>query len=206
MFLSVYRRPDFEGRCDEERSVGRFRPGLERLEDREVPASISFPNASGVVTIIGSSGNDTVNVKYDSTGTKVVFSASWGGSVTASKSAVRKVVFHGGSGNDYFNNATNVPSVAFGDSGRDILIGGNSIDYLYGGNDNDVLFGRAGNDRLYGQGGIDTLQGMIGNDYLDGGADGLVDSLWGQPGSDTFKTNFFQDAMKDQTAVDVVLI
>src|ERR1043166_8871560 len=90
------------------------RLAMERLEDREVPASISFPDANGVVTIVGSSGSDAVTAKYDSTGTKVVFTASWGGSVTTSKSSVKKIVFFGGAGNDWFNNSTAVPTAAYG--------------------------------------------------------------------------------------------
>src|SRR5262245_3850561 len=101
----------------------RFRPEVERLEQRDVPASISFPDANGVVTIVGTNGNDYVHVTYDATGTKIVISASWGGSVTTSKASVKKILFYGYGGDDWFSNVTTVPTTAYGGAGKDTLIG-----------------------------------------------------------------------------------
>jgi Ca2+-binding RTX toxin-like protein len=176
----------------------RFRPVVEGLEAREVPASISYPDANGVITIVGSSGIDAVSVKYDATGTKVVVTASWGGSVTTSKAAVKSVVFFGLAGNDWFTNSTAVPTFAYGGPGNDHLTGGSGKDSLYGGSGNDVLSGASGNDKLYGESGTDTLYGGAGGDYLEGGSDFEVDTLWGGDGLDTFKVSpSYEDVLKD---------
>jgi Ca2+-binding RTX toxin-like protein len=161
--------------------------GVHQLGCRDVPATISFPDANGVITIWGTGGNDHVSVTLDSTGNKIVVSDG-DGSVTASKASVKKVVFYGYGGNDWFNNVTTVPTVAYGGAGKDTLIGGYGNDALYGGTEADVLIGGAGSD------------------YLDGGSDGVVDSLWGGDGSDTFQTHFFEDAVKDGAWDDLILL
>jgi len=156
------------------------RLGLEPLDRRDVPASISFPDANGVVTIIGTGGSDTVQVKYDPTGTKIVITASWGASVTTGKAGVSKIWFYGLDGNDWFKNSTAVPTMADGGSGNDTLIGG------------------SGKDSLYGSYGADLLIGGDGNDYLAGGSEFEVDTLWGGGGNDTFKlTPSYEDVVKD---------
>jgi Ca2+-binding RTX toxin-like protein len=180
-----------------------FRPSMERLEDREVPASISGPSATGVVTIFDSPVNDTVTVVQSAF--TITINASWGQSKTFLKSAVSRLVFSGGGGNDIFNNMTSEACTAYGGSGNDLLYGGLASDLLVGSIGNDVLVGRSGNDRLYGHSGIDRLYGWDGNDYLDGGADGMVDYLIGGLGIDTFKHNFFQDKMLDKTASDIAI-
>ncbi len=90
---------------------------------------------------------------------------------------VSKIEFDGHQGNDYFRNDTSIPTYALGGQGNDTLIGGSGNDQLFGRKDNDVLIGRGGEDSLFGE---------DGNDYLDGGADGIVDHLYGGPGADTF--------------------
>jgi Ca2+-binding RTX toxin-like protein len=176
----------------------RFRPTLERLEGREVPASISFPDANGVVTIVGSDASDLVNVSYDATGTTVVVSASWGATMFASKASVKKVMFFGGAGNDWFTSSIAVPVLAYGGAGNDRLTGGSADDTLSGGTGNDVLTGNGGNDKLYGDSGADTLYGGSGGDYLEGGSDFEVDSLWGGSGFDTFKVSpSYEDVIQD---------
>lgn len=151
--------------------VRRFRPDIESLETREVPAaSIS----SGVLVINGTSANDSVVVNpVGSALVKVTFN---GQNQYFARSAItaNKVVFNGGDGNDYFNN--NLASL------RVVAYGGNGNDTMYGDNNSDVLFGEAGDDKLYGWGGNDFLYGGTGNDKLYGGAG--YDYLFGQDGSD----------------------
>ncbi len=105
---------------------------------------------------------------------------------------VTSILFWGGNGNDRFSNGfvddngvmqlTNIPCVAYGHAGYDVLAGGNANDYLYGGSENDLLFGFAGIDNLFGGDGIDQLFGGEGNDNLYGQGDN--DELYGEMGDD----------------------
>lgn len=98
------------------------------------------------------------------------------------------IEFHGGSGNDYFNNNTVVPSFIYGNAGDDRLIGSNSFDVIEGGDGNDELIGNEGNDKLWGGNGVDFLVGGHGYDILFGGTDqptnGEVDTLHGGASGD----------------------
>ena len=77
---------------------------------------------------------------------------------------------HGGFGDDYLIDPGSdaggpIRNQLFGESGNDILIGGQNLDYIYGGPDDDILWGRAG---------VDTLRGgdkgdLVGYDLLFGG-------------------------------------
>jgi Ca2+-binding RTX toxin-like protein len=185
-----------------------FRPGVERLEGRDVPASISFPDANGVVTFIGSAGDDFVTVKYDSTLTRVVIS-NWDVSVVTDRSRVTMVKFYGLGGDDFFSNATAIRTTAYGGWGDDILIGGTNDDYLYGGGDDDVLIGEwtgSGSDTLYGGDGADELYGGGGSDRLDGGDDGVTDLLWGGGSADVFYIHGFEDVAMDPDGGDVFVL
>lgn len=70
--------------------------------------------------------------------------------------------------------------IVFGDSGDDLIYGGDDADTLlghsgedtlYGGMDNDLLFDGAGNDIVYGGHGDDTMRGGSGEDEMYGGDD-----------------------------------
>lgn len=82
------------------------------------------------------------------------------------------------------------------DGGLDIstlILGGAGDDYLTGGRGNDILIGGAGNDRLNGRGGADVLAGGIGNDRLSGGRG--RDVLIGGAGRDELRGNQGQDLL-----------
>jgi Ca2+-binding RTX toxin-like protein len=66
---------------------------------------------------------------------------------------------------------SNYADTLSGDSGNNILFGGDDNDIINGNNGNDWLLGGEGNDILNGGSGIDTLSGGKGNDTLTGGAD-----------------------------------
>jgi Ca2+-binding RTX toxin-like protein len=141
---------------------------------------------------------------------------------TVARFAANKVVtlrFQGGLGDDQFTNKTALPSIAYGNQGNDILIGGSAADALFGGPGNDQLFGGDGNDSLHGDHGDDTLEGGRGNDELNGwygndilrgddGDDELSgylgnDSIWGGNGNDVLKGHegddqLFGDAGNDK--------
>lgn len=100
---------------------------------------------------------------------------------------VHEVWFHGGVGNDIFENLTDIASYANGDDGNDRLTGGSSTDELIGGSGADVLSGGDGNDSLFGGFGSDALFGGNGPDFLHvkaTGNDADVNILCGGPGED----------------------
>jgi Ca2+-binding RTX toxin-like protein len=82
-------------------------------------------------------------------------------------------VLHGGDGNDEI----------YGNGGDDVLFGGTGDDFLLGGDGNDTISGEDGDDTLCGQDGDDTLFGGAGNDILEGMNDN--DVLFGGAGADT---------------------
>jgi Ca2+-binding RTX toxin-like protein len=71
---------------------------------------------------------------------------------------VELVSFDGGDGNDTLDAShTNVPIIADGGAGDDLLIGSTQDDQLLGGDGNDTLIGNGGNDVLIGGAGDDLL-------------------------------------------------
>src|SRR5262249_52818939 len=103
---------------------------------------------------------------------------------------VVKIAFNGFAGNDQFYNISDLPCVAPGFLGNDILIGGSGNDVLYGDGGDDILHGNGGNDTLFGDTGLPAniaalLQatlGVDGNDYLEG--DDGFNILYGEGGND----------------------
>jgi Ca2+-binding RTX toxin-like protein len=92
---------------------------------------------------------------------------------------VKSVSFYGADGNDTFTNDTGLPSTAFGQAGKDVLIGGWGQDRLLGGDDADTLEGRAGDDELTGGAGSDRYEFAL---------------VWGTLGTDTVKEAANADA------------
>lgn len=183
-----------------------FRPRLEALEDRALPATGASPTAvlrGGLLTITGTEANDSAVV---SAAQGQVFVRMTSGGATRTQSfrgaQVTRVDFYGLGGNDTYTNLTAIRGQAIGGTGNDTLTGGSGSDYLFGGDGddtlnggagNDVIDGRAGNDRLNGGSGNDILLGGRGNDTLNGGdgddklfGDVGQDSLTGGPGRDSF--------------------
>jgi Ca2+-binding RTX toxin-like protein len=164
---------------------------IETLEGRRL-FSGGISTLGSVVLITGDSSPDTAKVTTD--GPHLFVSLQHGQHTHAKTyftSKVSAILFAGGDGNDKFTNDTGIGSLATGGNGNDLLIGGSGGDVLFGGNGNDSLNGRGGQDKLLGQGGADFLAGGTGNDYLDGGDDNLLDFVFGQAGTDTFKERPF---------------
>jgi Ca2+-binding RTX toxin-like protein len=116
---------------------------------------------SGPVTIIGSSGNDTLK---GGSGNDLILAGSGSDQV------------NGGAGNDFISGGSGADVLSgdggddtiFGGSGRDVIDGGDNADLLLGGSGRDSIDGVDGADTLYGGGGADNLAGGIGNDSLNG--------------------------------------
>ena len=72
-----------------------------------------------------------------------------------------------------------------GNSGKNLLLGGDGNDQLHGDDGIDFIAGGAGNDRISGGAAADALFGEDGDDYLDGGNSFDTDILVGGAGNDT---------------------
>ncbi|WP_270935020.1 calcium-binding protein [Falsiroseomonas oryzae] len=137
--------------------------GIERIQaaaGSAVPIAVNvgagLATSSGVLTVVGTSGDDTLNGTH----------------------ATVALVLQGEAGNDRLTGG------AFGDTllggsgldilrglaGNDVLDGGEGDDRLDGATGNDWLIGGAGNDTLLGGAGADTLDLGTGVDRADGGA------------------------------------
>ena len=145
---------------------------------------ITYDASTLTVTITGTVGDDSAKVWTDSANVVHVSldMPTESQSATFARSSVASIQFIGDAGNDRFENKTNIPCVALGGDGDDVLYGGTGNDYLDGGAGNDALFGDAGDDILHGGTGDDTLVGGDGNDQLFG-EDGN-DFLYGEAGND----------------------
>lgn len=147
-----------------------FRPTLERLETREVPATqlsttaVTANLTAGVLTVVGSRYGDQMNVTQSGTyiGVQSVTAATRGRfSRYFATSQVRQIVVLGQQGDDAIAVVSTRPTIIFGGQGNDWLsVTGN----------NGAIYGGQGNDRMYGGSGHDTLYGGPGSDALSGGA------------------------------------
>ena len=150
---------------------------LEMLESRDVPtAGIGYDPASRVLSIIGSNGNDSSEVRQQGNNLIVTLNSGSGRlSRTINSATVSWIMFSGGAGNDSFTNLTAKPVRADGGSGDDVLRGGSANDNLLGGDGKDRLFGNVGNDILDGGRGTDKLVGGAGLDREVDAQDNFAD-------------------------------
>ena len=132
---------------------------LEGLETRKLMAA-DISVVGDVVEIRGDEQNNSAIVT-ESDG-HIYFTMDQGTFIRAS-GTVSKIEFHGGDGDDVFENHTSIPSVANGDLGNDRLVGGAANDTLNGGKGDDVMEGRGGDDKMIGANGDDTYLFSGGN-------------------------------------------
>jgi uncharacterized protein YkwD len=150
-----------------------FRPTLESLEHREVPAAITTDLRGGVLTVQGTGYNDNVVVTQIGAQISVTGRTLENGvtnTVTRNFSSVgvSTIVVVGESGDDTIVVASFMTQLArlYGGWGNDVLYGGGGADVLWGGDGGDQLHGRSGNDYLFGGAGSDYLADTIGTNYL----------------------------------------
>ena len=194
------------------RSINRERAvNFESLEGRIVlAAAIGYDRASRTVSIVGSEGNDSAQVRQQGANLVVSLNSAAGRfSRTVPAAQVSRVVFTGLAGNDTFTNQTGIASRADGGAGADILRGGRGVDQLRGGDDNDQLFGGEGNDTLDGGTGNDAAWGGVGNDRLMGGVgqdqvygEGGTDDMWGGAGNDMLDGGAGNDTIRGEDGSD----
>ena len=150
-----------------------FRPALESLETRVVPAVVTATLYGNYLYVQGTNADDYLQVIQSGSrlsvyNAKIYANGAYVDSV--STSTVLKVAIYGYGGNDVINASGVYEDV-----------------YASGGDGNDVLYGGNGNDSLYGDSGVDTIYGGAGNDYLNGGnVPGVRDTLVGGSGFDWF--------------------
>lgn len=145
----------------------RFRPHLEQLECRLVPAvRAEFDSALSQLTVWGTTDPDRIDVRQQEGRISVVGATiNEAGVQKNSLNALRVNVIrvYGGRGDDVIRFQT----VWVGDVARDALnrnfhsrlYGGPGSDTLKGGTGTDLLVGGMGTDFLWGRGGFDTLFG-----------------------------------------------
>ncbi|MFM8984669.1 MAG: calcium-binding protein, partial [Planctomycetia bacterium] len=185
--------------------------GVESLEGRIVlAAAIGWDRASRTVSIVGSEGSDSAQVRQQGGNLVVSLNSATGRlSRTVPAAQVSRVVFTGLAGNDTFTNQTAIASRADGGVGDDVLRGGRGLDQFSGGDDNDQLFGGEGNDTLDGGTGNDAVWGGAGTDQVVGGdgndqlnGDAGADSLWGGLGNDQLHGGAGNDALQGENGND----
>lgn len=160
---------------------------VERLEQRDVPATTSLAN--GVLRITGTDVAETIIMRQTGDGritTQI-------GTTSQNYTGVREVYVDARGGNDYVwldttplgvNEARfGIRATLIGGSGNDTLIGGIKDDTLWGNEGNDGLYGNAGNDSIYGGDGNDLINGGLGNDSILGEAGD--DKAYGSTGNDS---------------------
>jgi Ca2+-binding RTX toxin-like protein len=153
---------------------------LECLESKRLLAvTVQLDTKLGQLNIKGGTDADVVLVQQLKKSVEVVAN---GQKHSFDAKAVSAIRFDGGEGNDQFTNQSDLPAVAYGNSGNDLLIGGSSSDDLRGGPDHDKLVGNDGDDQLHGDYGDDHLVGGKGNDDLRGWYGN--DHIWGDDGHD----------------------
>lgn len=156
------------------------RLGLDRLDDRLVPAQFAFNSTTGVLAISGDDLPDNVYIFSSSDWSRYV--DVWVNGTHAQYDRIvqpiTRIQCSLGGGFDTFQNDTNIPSVVNGGRGNDTIIGGTGWNILDGGEDDDYLEARApfvDNPRalsgtwLYGGPGNDTIIGSDRPDYIDAG-------------------------------------
>lgn len=122
---------------------------------------------SGDLVLRADNTPTTVGVGYWD---QVIRVAVSGGPMTEyPRAQVRRVLFYGGSGDDEINAASlQIPVVATGGGGDDVILGGSGDDQLVGGAGADTLRGNAGDDTLIAidNGTTDTVIGGAGRDAI----------------------------------------
>src|SRR5689334_564798 len=131
---------------------------VEQLESRRL---LSASLSNGVLTVLGTSGDDRL---------------------TISRTVDDVAVNLNGTEQRFKFNQVSLVLVDVGVGADEVILGKLPIkSQIKGGRGNDSLSGGANRDSLLGQGGDDYLFGGGGNDYLDGGGEG--DDMLGGDGA-----------------------
>jgi hypothetical protein len=152
---------------------------LETLEGRLL---LSADVVSGILTVTGTSGRDSVLITHR--GSRITVRE--GRTVTRFNSKtdqIQSLAVNGLGGNDKIVILSKLNAAVNGGDGNDWLIGGLGNDVLVGGNGKDKIIGLRGNDSITGGAGRDILFGGAGDDTIDA-FDSARDLVGGGAGSD----------------------
>jgi Ca2+-binding RTX toxin-like protein len=127
---------------------------IDNLEPRLLLASFATLNAAGVLSVVGTSSSNVINLAYS--GDKIKATRD-GSSLYFTKSKVKAVWAEGFGGNDKITIGVALPSTLIGDAGNDTLTGNSRDDEIHGGSGDDHLTGAAGSNRLDAGGGKDLF-------------------------------------------------
>lgn len=117
-------------------------------------------DANGTLLILGSPGDDHVNVRLDKKSQQIIVQAGNQQIGAFDAAMVSTIQFMGLAGDDHINVNPHVTATA-------ILDGGAGNDFLNGGWGNSVLLGGPGDDHLLGSKGRDLMIGGTGRDHLN---------------------------------------
>ena len=159
------------------------RLGVDRLEDRTVPAVTASLDPYGYLTVTGSAAGEWIAVRQANgvvtvDGARIQVGSGWYSVLapSVSASAVGWVVVNAGEGNDsVWLGLTSISSTVYGEGGDDWVMGGGGSDWLFGGPGNDTLYGDdslspwGAGDYLFGESGDDKLVPVFGADAVFGG-------------------------------------
>jgi Ca2+-binding RTX toxin-like protein len=160
------------------------------------PAAVTAGVANNVLTVLGTGGNDIIQVQESDGSINVL---SDGGSVgTFATTGISQIQVYGGEGADLLKLGGNVtiPALLSGGDGADTLVAANANDTLEGGPGFDSITATAAGALAFGGMGADTLIATAAGETLGGGkgADSVVgsgggDSLDGGAGNDTINAS-----------------
>jgi len=205
-----------------------FKPSLNLLEDRCVPAAFTF--SQGILTInMADIANRTVSVTANRGNLRIQGGATGGSNnfVVGAPSgrlellSITGIVVNGSAQKDdirlagvdtQFNNLSGRVFI-FGNSGNDLIEGTQFNDRIEAGADNDNVKGNGGDDTIFGDGGNDDLWGDGNSSFWDrnGGDDTISggsgdDKMWGRGGNDTFDGGSGSDTYDGGVGNDIAII
>jgi Ca2+-binding RTX toxin-like protein len=130
---------------------------LQPLETRRLLASTL--DASGLLTVDGTTGNDDIALAISSNVLTVTLNAVTDGTFDLTLNPVTSIQISGLDGDDSISIASlPIPATLSGGNGNDTLVGGDAADFLSGGNDNDTFFSSDNQpDTIVGGDGFDTV-------------------------------------------------
>jgi Ca2+-binding RTX toxin-like protein len=187
MGLNFWKRSARASRSARPSRPSTFRPGLELLTDRVVPAVTAALDGGGILTVTGDNVANPITVQTDSAaGVHRVFEGTTprGAFPVAITNGLR-VLGNGGA------DVIDLSAVAQVAALTSIAVeGGNGADTITGSEGDDTLDGGAGADTFHDGGGLDALLGGDGNDrFVLLHADGFTDSVDAGAGEDTLVVN-----------------
>ena len=146
-------------------------PVVESLESRTL---LSINLVNGVLTVVGTPGNDTITFSLKAIDSNFLRAKSNAADnserAVYAVSDITQIQAYGLTGNDLISaSGLSIPVAFYGGGNSDTLVGGAGNDTLVGGARNDLLIGNGGNNTLRGAAGDDRILGGSGNDTIDGG-------------------------------------